>query len=123
MQIVHVDTTVEHLLTVEKMVDGKPVGELCDINGVTLPRDSQHLTRKVYLDTISGVYVLGISHEEKEAMLKAGNADKVYQGAGRFSGWFTDAPDFTLKGRHGEYPGDEVEAAPVTSRGAKPKAA
>lgn len=99
------------------MEGNKPMGAICDRDGVALPKD-KHAThaREIYLDTISGEYFMRISHEEKEKHLEDGDVE-VFQGAGIGIGWFVQAPDYTLVGRHGERPDDMPERTP------EPKAA
>ena len=124
-RIVHCVAESKHFLTVESNeggvirsvfanLDGTPMVD----NGLKYAGDHPNLV-EVYLDSISGNHFAKVKASLLPALEK-GSVD-VYQGVGGVAGWFVEAPDFTLEGRHGggadeDAPGaiavDETPAAP-----------
>jgi hypothetical protein len=103
--IVHCPVETRHFLTVETKEGGVIRSVLANLNGS--PIQSKGLTYagddpdhvEVYLDTLTGEHVVKVSHSQAIALRNEGT--QVYQGVGGVHGWFVDAPDFTLAGRHG----------------------
>lgn len=111
--IVSCSQTTRHFLTVESREGGVVRAVLADLEGNPIRSsgltfagdDPAHV--EVFLDSLTGEYVAKISHSQAIAARKEGTT--VYQGVGEVTGWFVDAPDFTLSGRHGERAGKSKE--------------
>jgi hypothetical protein len=73
---------------------------MCDIDGKPLGADQAHLARSTYFDTVGGKRIIRLTESEKEQMLKDGKP--VFHGVGEISGFFAEAPDFTINGVYGE---------------------
>lgn len=102
--IVNAVAESKHFLTVETTNGNFTSAVLCDLDGNIIPKgityagtDPAHV--EVYLDSLTGEHVARITHSQMLSAVKAGT--KVYQGVGGVHGWFVDAPDYTVNGRHG----------------------
>jgi len=74
---------------------GRISAVLCDLDGNPIPNDQQWRAVPVYIDSFSGERMAQLRSEQ------LGAVTPVYQAHGEVSGWFTDAPDFTINGVHG----------------------
>lgn len=139
--IVHCPQETRSFLTVESREGGVVRAVAANLDGT--PVQSKGLTYagddpdqvEVYLDTLTGDYVAKVTHSQAIELREEGTV--VYQGVGGVAGWFIDAPDFTISGRHGErakastakIPADEYggpnpeEAAQIVADKAAKKAA
>jgi hypothetical protein len=92
----------KHILTKEtEDAKGNITGVVCDHTGRPLGRDEKYNEREIFMDTMSGDYVMRVSHQEAAKLVAEGEVD-VYDGIGEVHGKFIDAPDFTINGRNGE---------------------
>jgi cell division septum initiation protein DivIVA len=104
-RIVHCDSDTRTILTKETKTGGVVQSINCTLDGDPIQDNGvkyvgthpDHV--EVYLDTLSGEHVAKITASKAAELRAAGEA--VYQGVGGVMGWFVDAPDFTLNGRHG----------------------
>jgi hypothetical protein len=89
-------------------IEGEPIQD----NGVTYAGPHpDHV--EIYLDTISGQHMAKVSISQATKLRADG--EKVYQGVGGVQGWFIEAPDFTISGRHGS------ESKPKAEKPAEPQ--
>jgi hypothetical protein len=114
--IVNCAADSRHILTVETReggvlsavpanLDGSPVQN----DGVTYASQTHPKHTEVYLDTISGNHFAKVMPSQLKQLEEDGV--QVYQGVGGVHGWFVEAPDFTLSGRHGGKPAKRRPAA------------
>lgn len=107
--IVHCDPATKTLLTLETQMQDehtgakRTTGVFCDIDGEPIKQDVKYAGQhpdlvEVYLDTITGQHVAKVKASQLPQLKKDGVT--VYQGVG-LVGWFVDAPDYTVMGRHG----------------------
>lgn len=98
MQIIQAIPESKGLLTLETEKDGRITGQLATIDGDPLPAGAEPV--EVYMDSMSGNAVARVSHAEAESRRSKG--EDVAIGHGAIGGWFVDAPDYTVNGRHGD---------------------
>ena len=92
------------LRSVPANLDGTPMQD----NGLKYAGTHPNLV-EVFLDTISGNHFAKVKASQLPQLEKADV--QVFQGVGGEHGWFVQAPDFTVNGRHGG--GVDEEAGPI----------
>lgn len=105
-QVVSLILSSKTFMTSEQLIEGRPVGTPCDLDGNPIDMGVKHPHQHPGLIEIymghNGVEYAKIAHSQMIQKRAAGEEGEVFQGIGEVAGWFVKAPDFTLIGRHGE---------------------